>query len=125
MILRALRSIVAVVVGYMVFAVSAFLVFELFDQPPHEAAPLWFMVTAAVLGMFFAFVGGYVAAFLAGRHPRAHGVAVAALLALGAAFSLVATLGKGAVWSQVAALVLMAPSAVGGGWIRERQVTPP
>jgi hypothetical protein len=125
MILRALRSIVAVVVGYMVFAVSAFLVFELFAQPPHEVAPLWFMVTAAVLGMFFAFVGGYVAAFLAGRHPRAHGVAVAALLALGAAFSLVATLGKGAVWSQVAALVLMAPSAVGGGWIRERQVTPP
>jgi len=125
MILRALRSIAAVLAGYLVFAVSAYLLFVLFDQPPHEAAPFWFMVTAAVIGMFFAFIGGYVAAYLAGRYPRAHGIAVAGVLALGAAVSLVATLGKGAIWSQVAALVLMAPSAVLGGWIRERQLTPP
>ncbi|HET6762831.1 MAG TPA: hypothetical protein VFH27_04140 [Longimicrobiaceae bacterium] len=125
MILRALRSVFSVIAGYAVFAVSAYLVFELFEQPPHEAAPFWFMVTATVIGMFFAFIGGYVAAYLAGRHPRAHGAAVAGVLALGAAVSLVATLGKGAIWSQVAALVFMAPSAYLGGWIRHRQLTPP
>ena len=43
-------------------------------------------------------------------------VAMAVVLAAGAA----ATLGHGAVWSQVAALVLMAPSAVLGGWWRAR-----
>ena len=50
----------------------------------------------------------------------AHAVAMAVVLAAGAAASLAATLGHGAVWSQVAALVLMAPSAVLGGWWRTR-----
>ena len=67
-------------------------------------------------------IGGYVAARLARRRPLAHGVAVAALLALGATISLLSTLGRGAVWSQVAALVLMAPCAVLGSWLRSRQV---
>jgi len=45
------------------------------------------------------------------------------LLAAGAVASLASTLGHGAVWSQVAALTLMAPSAVLGGWFRARGLT--
>jgi predicted Co/Zn/Cd cation transporter (cation efflux family) len=73
-------------------------------------------------GMVFALLGGFVAAWLARRRPFAHGVAVAAVLALAAAISLLNTIGKGAVWSQVSALALMAPCAVYGGWLRMRQV---
>ena len=73
-------------------------------------------------GMVFALLGGFVAAWLARRQPLAHGIAVGAVLALGAAISLLITMGKGAVWSQVAALALMAPCAVLGGWLRLRQV---
>jgi hypothetical protein len=65
-----LRSAVAVLVGYIVFALA----------------------------------GGYVAGWIAGRRPRAHGMAMAALLAVGAGVSLASTLGHGAIWSQVAAL---------------------
>jgi hypothetical protein len=46
---------------------------------------------------------------------------VGALLATGAGVSLASTLGRGAVWSQVAALALMAPAAVVGGWLRSRR----
>jgi putative membrane protein (TIGR04086 family) len=67
-----------------------------------------------------ALLGGYVAAWLAKRRPLAHGFAVAAVLALGAAISLLSTLGKGAIWSQVAALVIMAPCAAIGGWLRAK-----
>jgi len=45
---------------------------------------------------------------------------MAALLAVGATVSLFSTLGHGAVWTQVTALTLMAPSAVLGGWLRAR-----
>jgi hypothetical protein len=115
------RSILAVVVGYLIFAISAFTFFQVSGQAPHRPAPLSIMVLSMAFGMLFAVLGGYVAAWLAGRRPVAHGGAVAAVLAIGAAVSLLSTIGKGAVWSQVSALILMAPCAVLGGWLRLRQ----
>jgi len=81
------------------------------------------MLASIAYGMVFALLGGYVAAWLAHRRPLAHGVAVAAVLAVGAAISLLSTLGKGAIWSQVQALILMAPCAALGGWLRLKQLT--
>jgi len=116
-----LRSILAVVAGYVFFAVSAFALFQLSGRPPHQAAPLAFEIGSTIYGMVFALLGGHLAARIAGRRPLAHAVAVAALLALGATISLVSTLGKGAIWTQATALLLMAPSAALGGWIRSRR----
>jgi hypothetical protein len=114
----ALRSVGSVIVGYLVFALCAYAFFRLSGQAPHQPAPVPIMIIGVVLGMVFAAAGGYVAAWLGGRHPLGHAVAVAAVLALGASVSLVATLGKGVVWTQLAALLLMAPCAVVGGWLR-------
>jgi hypothetical protein len=116
------RSVLAVIVGYLIFALSAFAFFQISGQRPQQAAPMPIMLGSIAFGMVFALLGGYVAAWLAQRRPLAHGVAVAAVLALGAAISLLSTLGKGAIWSQAAALMLMAPCAVFGGWLRLRQV---
>ena len=116
------RSVLAVAVGYFIFALSAFAFFQISGQPPHQAAPMPVMLASIVVGMIFALLGGYVAAWIARRGPLAHGVAVAVVLALGATISLVSTFGKGAVWSQVTALVLMAPCAALGGWLRLRQI---
>jgi hypothetical protein len=116
------RSVIAVIVGYLIFALSAFAFFQISGQPPHQAVPVPIMIGSIAFGMVFALLGGFVAAWLARRRPLAHGIAVAAVLALGAAISLLNTMGKGAVWSQVAALTFMAPCAVLGGWLRLRQV---
>jgi len=115
------RSILSVVVGYLIFGLTAFVLFQISGQPPHQSVPISFMVGSTIYGCVFAFLGGYAAAFLAKDRPLVHGVAVAFVLALGAALSLISTIGKGAVWSQVAALALMAPSAVLGGWLRGRK----
>ncbi len=115
----------AVIVGYAVFAVSAGALFHLAGQDPHGEASVPFMVGATVYGVAFAFVGGYVGGWIASRRPLAHGVAVAGVLALGASVSLFATLGKGHVWSQIAALTAMAPAAACGGWLRNRLVGTP
>ena len=79
------------------------------------------MLGSIVVGIVFAFLGGYLAARLAGRNPAGHGIAVAAILALGAAISLASAVGHGAIWSQVAALVLMTPSAAIGGLVRKKR----
>ena len=119
--MQALRSIGSVFLGYLVFALSAFAFFQMSGQAPHAPAPLPVMLGSTLVGVVFALIGGYLAAALAGRRPAAHGYAVAVILALGAVVSLASTIGHGAIWSQLAALVFMAPSAAAGGWIRARR----
>lgn len=117
------KSILSVVAGYFIFALPSFAFFKISGQAPHQTAPLPFMVASMVFGAAFALFGGYVAAWLAPRAPLAHGIAVAVILAAGATGSLLSTLGKGLIWSQVAALALMTPCAVLGGWLRARTVS--
>jgi hypothetical protein len=114
------KSILAVIVGYAIFAGSGFALFQLTGQPPHGEASPAFMLAAVTYGLAFAFLGGYFGGWIAGRHAFVHGVVIAAILALGATVSLIATLGKGAIWSQVCAIALMAPCAAAGGWLRGR-----
>ena len=114
-----LRSIVGVVTGYVIFAASGFALFQITGQPPHGPASVPFMVGFVIYGVAFALLGGYLSARIARRRPVIHASAMAAVLALGATLSLVATLGKGAIWTQICALVFMAPAAVAGGWLRQ------
>jgi len=115
-----LRSALAVIVGYAIFAVSAGALFHLTGQPPHGEATVPFMVGATLYGIAFALLGGYVSGWIAGRRPFTHGLIVAGLLALGAGASLIATTGQGHIWSQAAALIAMAPAAALGGYLRGR-----
>lgn len=115
-----LRSIGAVIVGYALFAASGFALFHFTGQPPHGRMSATFILGFVVYGIVFALLGGYVAAWLAGRRPLRHGAAVAILLAVLAAISLLATMGKGVVYTQVLAMVFMAPAALAGGWLRRR-----
>ncbi|RYE02062.1 MAG: hypothetical protein EOP50_00950 [Sphingobacteriales bacterium] len=79
------------------------------------------MAASILVGAIAAALGGYVAGLLGGSRPVLHGALVATILATGALVSLLSTVGHGAIWSQIAALVIMAPSAVLGGWLRARQ----
>jgi uncharacterized membrane protein YfcA len=91
-------------------------------QDPHAAAAIAFVLSSSLAGMLFAGIGGFVSAMIAGRRPMAHAIATALLLAAGATASLISTLAhSGAIWSQVAALAVMAPCAIAGGWLRSRQ----
>ena len=119
--MKTLKSIVAVVLGYSTFAVLAFAFFRISGQAPHQPAPMLVMLGSIVVGAAGALLGGYLAALIGGRRPLAHGVAVAVLLAAGATVSLMSTIGHGSVWSQIAALALMTPCAIAGGWFREKQ----
>lgn len=114
-----LRSIAAVVGGYLIFAIPAFALFQLTGREPHAAQPLWFMVVSTLYGMLFAALGGFVAARIAPMRPSLHATIVAGVLALGAIVSLVTS--TGASWSQWTALIFMAPSTFLGSRVAVRQ----
>jgi len=118
------RLVLAVVTGYLIFAISAVLLFQISKQDPHQTVTLFYGVASTLYGMTFALVGGYAAGRIAGRRPRVQGAAVGGLIALGALVSLIARPGAGAIWSQLAALFLMAPMAVAGGALMAPRRTP-
>jgi putative membrane protein (TIGR04086 family) len=115
-----LKSVSGVVVGYLLFAVSGALLFWASGRNPHQKQDITFVVFSVVYGMVFAGAGGYVAGAIAGRKAGLHGSAVALIVALGAIVSFLAQRSTGSRWSQVTALVLMAPAAVAGGIVRSR-----
>ena len=115
-----LRSVGAVIAGYFVFAVSAVLLFQLSGRDPHADLPFTFKLASTIWGAVFALVGGWLAAHVSVRRPATHAAAVAAVIAAGALLSL-AFDRSGARWSQLAALLAMAPCAWLGGVLAARQ----
>ena len=118
--MKIARSILGVFLGYVVFAVSAVVLFHAAGRDPHSQQDLWFTAAAILYGMAFAAVGGLIAALIAGRRPVLHAAIVGVILAAGALASLVSRPGAGAIWSQVSAIFLMAPSVFVGGVVAKR-----
>ena len=112
-----MRSVLGVIVGYLIFAASAVLIFQVSGHDPHEPASTTFMVESIVGGIVAALVGGYVAATIARRQRAATELAlvIAVLAVLSAAF----VHGR-SLWSNIAAAVLMAPAAKLGGALTKR-----
>ncbi len=108
-----IRGAAGVMAGYLVFALSAVLLFQLAGADPHAAVTPAFLVLSGLYGAFFALLAGWTAARV-GAGPWPHRI-VAGLVALAAAGSLFA-LGEGeSPWSQIATLVVFAPLVLVGG----------
>jgi FtsH-binding integral membrane protein len=106
------RKVIAVILGYIVFAGSAVLLFKIAGRDPHAPQNFGFKLFAVLYGIVFAALGGLLAARIAPTKRNVPAALVAILIALGATISLIATWGAGSTWSQWAALLLMAPSAL-------------
>ncbi len=116
-----IRSILAVIIGYLVFAVSAVLLFSLSGRDSHDVVPMWFLLISIVYGAFFAALGGYLAATIARRNKFRYAAILSIVIGTGALISLLSRPGKGAIWSQLSALLVMAPAAMIGGYLRDRK----
>ena len=109
--MRVLRAIVGALAGYFIFAVTGVLLGVLSGRNLHADQPFWFIAVTVVYGMLFAALGGIVASRIAPYRSWA-AAGMMGLLALGAAVSLVMSPEADARWSQWAALLFMAPSAI-------------
>jgi hypothetical protein len=119
-----LRSVIAVLAGYLLYVASVFAFFAVSGRNPHAPASMVFMVIGTLYGMFFAALGGFLAVLLARRQRFEHAFAVAFLIAVGGAASILGRTGR-LVWPQLAGLLIMAQMAMVGGYLRLRQIRSP
>jgi hypothetical protein len=112
------RSVFAVLAGYLVFGLSAAILFGLSRVDPHQPPSTGFAVGSVAYGVFFAAIAGYVAAALAPGRARRHAAILAGIIAGIALVSLILNLGSGSVWSELATALLMAPAVLVGGHLR-------
>jgi uncharacterized membrane protein YfcA len=118
-----MRTIGAVVGGYVLFAVFSILLFTLSGRDPYAPPSPGFLVAATLYGMAAAALAGFIASAWARRGDLRVSMGLAAVIAAGALISLAASPARGTEghWTQLAAAVLMAPSAILGGFARRRQ----
>ena len=87
---------------------------------PYAGASRTFQITSIAYGVVFALISGYVTALLSPLSRVRPALMVALLISVVAILSLLATDGIEA-WSQLSALILMAPAVVFGSILRHRQ----
>jgi hypothetical protein len=105
-----MRLLLGVLAGYLTFAVSAVLLFQITGQQPHEAASLWFVIGSTAYGMCFGVLAGYVASLVHRRRGMRAAAAVSAIIALSALISFFSRGESTYSWSMLATLIFIVPT---------------
>ncbi|WOK09395.1 hypothetical protein RT717_12170 [Imperialibacter roseus] len=111
--MKVFRNILAVVIGYLVFAVSAVLLFQLSGIDPHNDPSVGVMALTIAYGIVFSFLGGLLAQPISGSGKLTVNYFLAGLMAGFAAFSMFKS--EGNHFTQLAAIFLFAPASALGG----------
>ena len=119
--MKTVRNIAAVVTGYLIFAVSALLLFKLGGIDPHAEAGVGMMLLVVLFGAIFSFVGGFVAKGIAASRSLVPNVVLAALMFAFAAFSI--TRSAGGHYTQFAAMLIFAPVSLVGGFTGRKMLS--
>jgi hypothetical protein len=113
-----MRIISGIIIGYLVFAVSAFLLFRVTHQDPHAPTVMGFEIMAIGYGVFFAFFAGYWGTAIAGRSDMLVAIVIAVIMA---ALAIASMMAKGVSWSPMSAVVCMVPAELVGGYVQARK----
>ena len=109
------RNIAAVIVGYLVFAVSALLLFKLAGIDPHAETGTRIVLLVVVFGAVFSFVAGIVTKAVASSSSLVVNFVLAVLIFAFAAFSALQSSGNH--YTQIAAMFVFAPVSILGGYV--------
>ena len=115
------RNIAAVVVGYLIFAVSALLLFKLGGIDPHAEAGTATTLLVVLFGAIFSFVAGCVAKVISASRTLIVNVVLAALMFAFAAFSSLRSTGDH--YTQFAAMFIFAPVSILGGLVSKKALS--
>jgi hypothetical protein len=116
------RTILGIVLGDVIFAGGVALLFYLLRVDPHAPVETRLMVFSIVGGIALALAGGFVAGWIARRNDLVCGIILAVIIAGGSIGSMIGRQGEGARWSQLAALLTMAPAALAGDRLRMKRI---
>ena len=120
-----LRSILAIIVGYLTFAIPIRILFLIwFGMPDPNNMPtasMGFMLFSIVFGFVFTIAAGYVAALIANRLEIKHATILAGVLILLAIVNMITAAGNEPFWYQIVNLIIGVTGVLLGGTIRAGQ----
>jgi hypothetical protein len=111
------REVPAGIVGFVVFTGACVMLFYFSGYDPHAGVSRSFQVISIVCGVIFALASGYITAMISPASPMRPAIIVALLISVSAILSML-TSGSAEMWSQLATVLLMAPSVVIGARLR-------
>lgn len=109
------RSIAAVVAGYLAMLVGVLLLFALWFRDPTELPSLSFMLFSVAWGFVSAMVGGYVTATIAQRSVQRHLVALIGVGLVIGLLRLAVSVDGEPLWHPITNLVVMTLGVTLGG----------
>ena len=116
------RSIIAVIVGYLVMVVASMALFAIWFREPSTKPTMGFELFSLGYGFVFGVIGGYVTAVIAKRLEMKHTMALAGLSVLMGIVSMISFAGQEPFWYSIANMVIMVCAVVLGGYLRARQM---
>lgn len=117
-----LRSIISVIAGFIAWYIAVFVLWIAFGYGPREIPPTDFLVFSICMEAIFSVGGGYLTALIAGRKEMLHSIILAAVFCLLGVISLILYDAEkmGSIWLPLSTIVINAPCAVLGGWMRKK-----
>jgi len=113
------RKILGVVAGYAIFVASASVFFKLSGKDAHVDTSASFVISTAIEGIVFSFIGGFVLQLIAKTANLKLNFILAFVMASFAAFSYFKSGGNH--WTQLLAIFVFAPTSILGGWFYLKQ----
>jgi len=115
-----LRSILSVIIGWLVYGISIGILIIITGIDPHGESSVFFKIGSSFYGIVFSFLGGFITALITRNRHFLHSVALAILfivIAFGAM-----SLTDGNHWSEWVNIFVLAPFVALGGWIRVKNM---
>lgn len=116
-----LRSIGAVVAGYLVIAIAIIVMFVIAFPDPTVIPGMGFMIFSLIYGFLFGILGGWVCGLIAQRAEVKHAAVIAAIGILISVLTMIFAPAKEPMWYQIANMVLLTIALLIGGWLRTQQ----
>ena len=120
-VLRALRSVAAVLAGYAVIVVGTTLAFEtLLGGIGYYKSSRTVLAIASVAAFFVGFCGGFVSAWVGGRPRLLHAAGLLLPLAIDTTFVVTSGVSSDPLWYDLAGSLTLVVAALLGGYACER-----
>ena len=119
-VLRAARSIAAVVAGYAVIVAGTILAFEVWlGGIGYYKSSTQVLAVASLAAFVSGFCGGYVAAWLGGRPQLFHAAGVLLPLTLDTTFVVTSGVSSDPLWYDLVGALTLMVAAIIGGYVRQ------
>lgn len=118
------RSVVAIIIGYLVLAFTnmAFVTLR-FIQPILNVGMIPTILLSVLYTFVFSLIGGYIVALVARGSEIKHTAILASIMALVTIISMIIAIAIEPLWYKITYLVVMAPATILGGYVRHRRKT--